>query len=485
MSPHLSTSSTSPAYVVDASCVETSPIGTSTQHVNDLKDGVDQQQQKAHDGVASEVATTLCGQEPFETFQHKVAEFVTEHFRRSLKDIAIYEMTGGTYNRVIGVTIASYPKKFGLHSFLTCFLGVRKKKSVAKFDSYIVRIPRMSFSGDDSDTHMAKKMKHEVSILEAVGSRLPLPIPKVFSYDLTTTNMCERPYMIQTRLPGRNLGLDLWNHLNMQQKQCIAKHVTNLASIIASVEGPAGDISSENLSQSSTSPICVNTFCAPAYDDQPTCKPALARKPIDHLLEQCERWRAWERSTGFCFEEVWDGFETISRALEMRGFLDGPCVLVHGDLKPYNLLAEVRNETEVDITGVIDWDSAIIAPEFMAYRAPFWLWTPEDMDSDKEDEECVADVEPVTDEDRMLKQVFLDNASEKYKLYAFAPEAMLARRMFFILRESLRSDWEFEEAKSVIREWIELHPEDGVQPVPSDTDSEPESGSDDDQDDNE
>ena len=169
----------------------------------------------------------------------------------------------------------------------------------------------------------------------------------------------------------------------------------------------------------------------------------------------------------------------------MRGFLDGPCVLVHGDLKPYNLLAEVRNQTEVDITGVIDWDSAIIAPEFMAYRAPFWLWTPEDMDSDKEDEECVADVEPVTDEDRMLKQVFLDNASEKYKLYAFAPEAMLARRMFFILRESLRSDWEFEEAKSVIREWIELHPEDGVQPVPSDTDSEPESGSDDDQDDNE
>ena len=103
------------------------------------------------------------------------------------------------------------------------------------------------------------------------------------------------------------------------------------------------------------------------------------------------------------------------------------------------------------------------------------------MDSDKEDEECVADVEPVTDEDRMLKQVFLDNASEKYKLYAFAPEAMLARRMFFILRESLRSDWEFEEAKSVIREWNELHPEDGVQSVLSDTNS----GSDEDQDENE
>jgi hypothetical protein len=93
------------------------------------------------------------------------------------------------------------------------------------------------------------------------------------------------------------------------------------------------------------------------------------------------------------------------------------------------------------------------------------------MDSEKANEETMASFEPISEEDQGLKQVFLANASEKYKLYAFAPEAMLDRRMFHILQESLLSDWEYEEAKSVIRKWNELHPEDGVQYPDSDKDS--------------
>ncbi|KAL1795197.1 hypothetical protein ACET3X_007013 [Alternaria dauci] len=478
MSLHLSTAAASPLCAANApSSVDTATVETSIQCVDDTENSVDKQNEEPDDDVASIATTIRYKQEPFETFQYKVAKFATEHFRKSPKDITIHRMKGGSYNRVIGITVASKLKQFSLFWFLRRCFGARKETLATKFDAYILRIPRMSFEGDNYVEDMAESMKHELAILETVSSRLPLPVPKVFSYDLTTTNMCERPFMIQTRLPGQNLRLELWRQLNIRQKQCVVERITDFAAVIASIEGPAGNISSENLSRPSTSSICVDTFSTPAYNDQPTHKPALARKPIDHLLEQCERWRAWERSTGFCFEEVWDGFAAIARALEMRGFLDGPCVLVHGDLKPYNLLAEVCNETEVDITGVIDWDSAIMAPEFMAYRAPFWLWTPDDMDSD-EDEEIMATFEPVEEEGKKLKQVFLKNASEKYKLYAFAPEAMLARRMFFILKESLRSDWEFEEAKSVIREWIELHPEDDVRPVPSDTVSEPESDED-------
>ncbi|KAG9188169.1 hypothetical protein G6011_02092 [Alternaria panax] len=464
---------------VSSHCVNASAKDTGLQHPDNLEASVDHEQHQIPDDVISIAATVLYGQEPFETFQHKVAEFATKHFRKSPQNIKLHPMKGGSFNRVVGITISSKPKKSGLKWFLCRCLSASKKERKATFDSYILRIPRIEYGGDDADENMANDMKHEVTILNTIGSRLPLPIPKVFSYELTTTSVFERPYMIQTRLPGQNLWLDLWDHLNFQQKQCVVRYITNLPPLIALVEGPAGDISTENLSRSSASPVHVETFYTRPYDDQPKSKPALIRRPIDHLLERCEQWRACERSTGFCFEKIWDNFEAISRALEMRGFLHGPCVLVHGDLKAYNLLAKVCSDTEVDITGVIDWDSAIIAPEFMAYRAPFWLWTPRDMNSEKADEEHMANFEPIDDEDKKLKQVFLENASEKYKLYAFAPEAMLARRMFRILKESLSGEWEHEEARSVIREWNELHPEDGVQYADSNTESESDADEDD------
>ena len=61
-----------------------------------------------------------------------------------------------------------------------------------------------------------------------------------------------------------------------------------------------------------------------------------------------------------------------------------------------------------------------------------------------------------------MKQAFLDTASEEYKRFAFASEAMLARRMYYILRKGIFGDWSFREAEAIIGEWDELHPEDGV-----------------------
>jgi hypothetical protein len=477
MSSRAPTPVVSPVHIVDAppyADASVSEMGMQQEHTPDIS--VDQRRNESVEDAVSIVPTILYNQEPFETVQHNVAELAAKLFRRNQRDIAIHEMKGGSYNRIIGVTISPKPTKFSWGWFLYRCLGARKKKATAQLEPYIVRIPRMQYGGENAADEMANSMKHEVSILKTVGSRLTLPIPKVASYDLTTTNIFERPYMIQTRLPGGNLSLNLWDHLNTQQKQCVAKHITGLAPLIASVEGPVGDISFQNLARSPNSPISVDTFYMAAHDDQPESKPALTCKPLDYLLERCEQWRAYDAAQGVCFDHIWLSFASISKALEIRGFLHGPCVLVHCDLKPYNLLAEVRSETEVTITGVIDWDSAIIAPEFMAYRAPFWLWTPEDMDSDREDEESMANCEPVTDEDKKLKQVFLDNASEKYKMYAFTPEAMLARRMFYILKKGMPGFWEHDEARSVIREWDCLHPEDDVRILDSDFD--PHSGSD-------
>ena len=228
----------------------------------------------------------------------------------------------------------------------------------------------------------------------------------------------------------------------------------------------------ETLSLPPCAPVRVNAFTAQGYAVEPTSKPAIDLDPFDYLPKRCGQWHRFEKAGNSFLEDFWYNFGVITKSLEARGFLEGPCVYVHGDLKPYNILSELSSEIDVEITGIIDWDFAVIAPEFMAYRAPFWLWTPEGMNKAEEDKDATANIDPVDEEGRALKQVFLDHASEEYKMFAFAPEAILARRMFFILQEGLNSTWNCEEAENIIREWNELPPEDGIRLEETDSDVE-------------
>jgi hypothetical protein len=73
-----------------------------------------------------------------------------------------------------------------------------------------------------------------------------------------------------------------------------------------------------------------------------------------------ERWRAFQTAAGFCFEEIWDSFIAVSQGPQTSGFLGGPCFLIHGGFREYNILVEVRDSQNVEITGIMDWDEAII-----------------------------------------------------------------------------------------------------------------------------
>jgi len=482
MSPRSSDPAGSRVPVSDAPHGVDAPIEETCAQHQDKQDNVnDEQQHKSLACSSPKADTVIYGQEPFETLQHKVPALAAKLFQRSPKDITVTEMKGGSFNRVVGVSFMSKPRKFSLAWFLLSCLGRRKKKGAARLEKYVLRIPRMGYEYEDSAKDMADDMERDVAVLKAVGSRMPLPIPKVASYDLTNENIFERPYMVQGHLPGRTLATNIWDDLNIEQKKHLAKEITALAPTIASVEGPVGDISTQNLNRPSNSPICTQDFRQPSREGQKP-EPATTCDAFDWMWERCRQWSVHDTTDdGYvCFDDIWKSFANIVRALDDRGFLDGPCVLVHGDLKIYNILAEVRSDTEAVITGVIDWDTAIIAPEFMAYRAPFWLWTPADMASADEDDESVANVELATDEDRILKQVFLDNASDKYKFFAFAPEAMLARRMFYFLQKGMPGSWNYDEAKAVVKEWDKLHPEDNVRfRLDWRSDSEAESDSDD------
>lgn len=123
-----------------------------------------------------------------------------------------------------------------------------------------------------------------------------------------------------------------------------------------------------------------------------------------------------------------------------------------------------QNHSEVHITGIVDWDWASFVPEVYAYRAPFWMriWSATDDDSTTWGDEENAGFEPDTDEERTLKQLFLDTASEKYLRYAFAPEAWVARRPIALLRVGIHCKLHNELARKILEFWQDIHPEDNV-----------------------
>jgi hypothetical protein len=98
----------------------------------------------------------------------------------------------------------------------------------------------------------------------------------------------------------------------------------------------------------------------------------------------------------------------------------------------------------------------------MTYRAPLWLWTAQDASTVDLDDEKNALAEPASVADQDVKQMFLDTASEDHKRFAFAPEAMPARRMYQILRKGIFGQWSMMEANAITDEWDKLRPEDDV-----------------------
>ncbi|KAH7564356.1 hypothetical protein BM1_01403 [Bipolaris maydis] len=410
--------------------------------------------------------------EHFELFGHQIAT-VASALHEDVSEVTIEYMSGGSYNRVTGVSIAPGHRRTKLEwvfSTLSSYLPTRLLQMFKTPEdtgiSYVVRIPRF-INKNTMDT-----MARDIAILKTVGALVQLPIPRVVGYDLTFQNTIGKPYMIQNRLPGKNLSsLTKDVPLNLEQLKCVAEQVSQLAPIIAAVEGPGGNISPSALSSDAKS-LQVESLHL-QHEELGDRAFDLSKHPQDtfeHLIETCRRWSEYCTEDGLPFNEIWYNFGIIIKSLNTRGFLNGPCVLAHRDLMPYNLLAEVRNDTQVQITGVIDWDSATMAPEFVAYKAPYWLWTEEHVDSDYADTEECANIVPVTEDAKILKQVFMDNASEKYKRFAFAPEAILARRMYVILKEGIPKDWHIEEAWKIVSEWHALHPEDGITPPEEDPD---------------
>ena len=171
----------------------------------------------------------------------------------------------------------------------------------------------------------------------------------------------------------------------------------------------------------------------------------------------CELWNEYEENEkGWSWDEIWHGFIRVAKEMHTLGFLpdDEKFHFCHLDFNIYNFLGEVHNDSTLHITGVLDWDTAVFAPKFVACRPPYYFWMPADEDECDED---MAVVEPLTDLDRELKQVFLETASAEFQRHAFFPEHVIARRIFNVFQEGLHRNSCVTEAEALIDAWDRFH----------------------------
>ncbi|KAI0007802.1 kinase-like domain-containing protein [Xylariaceae sp. FL0662B] len=386
----------------------------------------------------------------------------------------IEEIKGGGWNKIFAITIS--------------------KGDVTQ--QYILRIPRVDFD-----------LKQSAPILKDLWHRTQntLTVPELIHSDSTDNNPLNYPYMILSRIPGRNLA-DVYPNLSHSQKLVVSRKLGVLYRQMHSITNPRAGLmrapsEDDEASGSFTSltPFGLNTDSM-IKDDQvevllpndmltrDTLRkdlPGLSTKDI--LLLTFTRRKLYSTYCDFKWELDIEE-QAIEVILDMAedGLLDDNTIcLWHTDLFPRNIMVDVEtNPEDPIITGVIDWDDAAFAPRFVASRPPDWLWDSEafkshnkttergivvegeedneDKEEDNDDTESGSDEEPLeavqpqTSDALEIKETFDSSAGEAYIKGAYEPRFAIARRL---LRHSLFPQWEYdilEKLEAEIDHWKAL-----------------------------
>jgi aminoglycoside phosphotransferase (APT) family kinase protein len=414
------------------------------------------------DDAASEVSMTSTieyTQEPYETFKDKCLELMFQTFKdRTAHDIKIERMVGGGFNRVIGVTLhdPEKPRDFAskdLEELFMKYFGAPIEKPRSD-EEYILRIPR--FSCD------AVEIPYHVATLGFISGRLDCAVPAMIAHDVSEDNPLGSGYSLQRRLPGSSL-FQLWETLTFEQKKNAVRGISRVTIDITNITHRcAGIISPSNNTSDLKGTPKLETLPVPAItiDPEPSAKPktspAEPQTTKDFLIGQCERWREYEQVLyDESNDDIWDGFIQVINKIDELGFLpiEDKFHFCHLDLQPRNVLVEVNGD-EVDITGLLDWDSAVFAPKFMAKRAPFWLWQ---NDEGEDNDEVDALRVPELEEDAEFKKVFEETVDAEFLRYAYSQEYIFARRIFHVLHHGISSNWELDAAHNIVDDFAKLY----------------------------
>ncbi|KAK4222733.1 hypothetical protein QBC38DRAFT_512771 [Podospora fimiseda] len=379
------------------------------------------------------------GAEPFATFRNRIHELTINVIwpNAASDQITIERLTSGGYNRTFGITWDVDNHKL----------------------QHVVRVPW--FADDDYAAQVAP--------LDFVAKYTKIPTAKIIQYDTTTENPLESPYMIQDRVSGVGLASLVDNKIPPHGWQKLAKELGDITRQMMSTRSTvAGTIvlSPDGLRGLHVAPFRTSPEASPAETSRPytPCGPSQisSQSVASLLINMFEFQRQKELDQGpyvVDFPGPWHGFITMTKKLEEMGyFQDVDYCLCHLNLFPRNVIVDPSVFGTLNkknkIAAILDWDSALLAPTFMACRPPAWLWNNEQLLEESFDEsETKTKVEPSTEEGAEIKRIFDEAAGETYMFFAYNPVYKVARRLFqFGMTGISRAD-EFKMAHDLWDEW--------------------------------
>jgi hypothetical protein len=309
---------------------------------------------------------------------------------------------------------------------------------------YVVRIQSQSRADQNTD------MEADVAILDGLAGNIDVPISRVSTFDTETMNPLGAAYTVATRLPGSTLESIAEDEFTSTEQECsMVEQVTYIVEKLASITAPYPGLITSTHGMGLDETLCPSGIPMMMFDfpfDTFPLTTLAYPSPLTFMLALVNQWITYE-AAGLPSEHInfatWMKIKVIIHALSDHDILGSTFHLVHGDLAARNILGTVIDDSTIEITGVVDWDFASFAPAFCAYRAPLYKWSG---GKDDAEEWCVPEE----------LDAFKAVASPEYQKYAFSDEAVIARKVWALLREGMVGEYRRIYARQIVQEWETL-----------------------------
>ena len=360
-----------------------------------------------------------------------------------LKEFIIERMTGGTFNRVIGITVidpnADRPEKL------------------------ILRVPRIAWMS---------RPDREVATLRYVRQHSSIPVADVKASDFDCDNPLKDPYVVQSRIAGTDLHTAIQNDLTHQQWCVIAREIGRIMLKFQDMSNPVPGLIEQVTKDDGVQAFVIAPFdIKPPFEKDWKLKQAsplfnadnsraleyYEKSTLEFFLTQFGRWRAEElriNPTEILHPHFMERLAATASQMDRLGYLgDNKNCLSHLDLAAQNIMVEVRSDKDITVTGILDFDSAVFAPTFVSCYPPWWLWQDETQPGDAMVDESQSNETPPDPELVEIKRIFEETVGDEFLRYAYQPQYRLARKLFKIACHGNRSNETWKNIEDFLHEW--------------------------------
>lgn len=293
-------------------------------------------------------------------------------------------------------------------------------------------------------------MCYDVAPLLLLRLNTVIPVPPLIRFDPSRENVLGRSYMIQGRMPGQLL-LHTYPGLPHQAKCVVAQDLGRVYATMHGIRNRAAGRPIWKKDALYLEPLNHSREVIPLSGDHDRAGESTGELILQVLCSKLEQAIAADDENRLMLLDIefLERLIPVAKEMEQAGLWDTAYTycLCHRDLEPRNILV---GEHLQGITGILDWDGALLAPLVMSCRPPMWLWA---WCEDGPENELLAGELPPTLQACEVKRLFEEAAGPIYAHFAYHPGYRLARELIRWMVDGISSTEDMRQVDRFHEEW--------------------------------